>query len=271
MLGCWDAMTVRGGGAESNRLVRLGILLEPTTPLDAVCRLATLADRAGLDGLWLRGQPTALGQEMPAPSAVLETLAAAAERTSAITLGAYLIDVPGPAEVPAGLVGRLEVSTGRYGIHRLARSDVRVVLVLTALSLGRLPPGVDTVVVPATSLAALARPPFAVAVELAASVGRTTAEAVARAERDPRLRGARDPRRGGLFGTLEECQARVGELADAGVTEVRCWIPDTPDVADVIAQLSGVPVGTLTPTQEGHRARPPAAPPDWGGRPRHAE
>lgn len=250
-----------------NRRVRLGILLEATTPLDAVCRLATLADRAGLDGIWLRSRPTPRGQATPAPPDVLDTLSAAADRTSAITLGAYLAAVPGPAEVPNGLVDRLEVTTGRSGISHWVHSEVRVVLALTAMPIRGLPPGIHTVVVPATSLATAARPPFAVAVELAASVGRTTAEAAARAERDGRLRGERDPRRGGLFGTLEECQARVAELADAGVTEVRCWIPDTPDVADVIAQLSAAPIGI---PDGGRRAQAPAAPADWGGRPRHA-
>jgi hypothetical protein len=61
----------------------------------------------------------------------------------------------------------------------------------------------------------------------------------------------------------------VRELAEAGVTEVRCWVPDAPDLADVIAQLSAVPVGTLSPSQEGHRVQPPPAPAGWGGRPRH--
>jgi hypothetical protein len=153
-----------------------------------------------------------------------------------------------------------------------------VVVAMSAIPLGRLPVGVDAVMVPADSLAdppgdrpdAAPRAPFPVAVEVAASVGRTTAEASARADRDPRLRGARDPRRRGLFGTLEECQARVVELAHAGVTELRCWVPDTPDLPDVIAQLSAAPVGTLTPSRRGDGARPPQAPAGWGGRPRHA-
>jgi alkanesulfonate monooxygenase SsuD/methylene tetrahydromethanopterin reductase-like flavin-dependent oxidoreductase (luciferase family) len=229
-----------------------------------------MADRAGLDGLWLRSQPAAHWWGTREPSLVLELLAAAAERTSSVTLGTYRRHVPARREVPASLVDRLEVCTGPDGIADEARPDIRVVLVSSAIPAAELPPGFDTVVVPVAALAIAERPTFSIAVELAASVGRTTAEAAARAEVDPRLRGDRDPRRGGLFGTLEECQARVGELARAGVTEVRCWIPDTPALPDVIAQLSAVPVGTLTPSDEGHRAQAPTAPSGWGGRPRHA-
>jgi hypothetical protein len=265
MVGCCEAMARGEGGAVGKRLVRCGILLEDTTPADIVLKVAIMADRAGLDGLWLRGHPAASGR-----SSVLETLAAAAERTSSMTLGVYLGRVPAPAEVPAALVDRLEVSTPPDGIRSVTRSDIRVVLAMTAIPAGGLPPACETVVVPVTTLAHARRPSFRVAVELAASIGRTTAEAAARVEVDARLRGERDPRRGGLFGTLEEGQGRVGELAHAGVTEIRCWIPDTPDLADVIAQLSAVPVGTLSPSHEGHRTRPPPAPAGWGGRPRHA-
>lgn len=270
MVGCYEAMARRGNGTVGNRLVRCGILLEDTTPSDVVLRVAIMADRAGLDGLWLRRHPAADGWATGDPWPVLKTLAAAADRTSSMILGAYLSRVPAAAEIPAGLVNRLEVSTGPEGIGPGARPDIRIVLALTAMRVVELPRGFDAVVVPVSAVLTTERPSFAVAVELAASVGRTNAEAAARAEVDPRLRGDRDPRRGGLFGTLEEGQARVAELAQAGVTEVRCWVPGTPDLADVIAQLSAVPVGTLRPSQEGHRAQPPPAPAGWGGRPRRA-
>ncbi len=57
------------------------------------------------------------------------------------------------------------------------------------------------------------------------------------------------------------------ELAHAGVTELRCRVPNTPDVHDAIAQLTAMAVGTP------RRARPsaprsaaPAPPEGWGGR-----
>lgn len=180
--------------------------------------MAVLAERVGLDGLWLTGPGELLTVRVP--QTALSVLAAAAARTTSITLGAYMDRLPG--SMPDPLAARLDLATGRC----------------------------DAVV------------------EMAASVGRTTAEALARVEADPRLRGFRDPRRGGLFGALEDCQARVVELARAGVSEVRCWVPATPDVHDVIAQLAAVRVGTLSPSEQGRRARPPTAPKEWGGRPR---
>jgi hypothetical protein len=148
---------------------------------------------------------------------------------------------------------------------------MRIVLALDTVGREPIPLHIDGVVVPVGSLSAITtdwEPNCPLAVELAASVGRTAAEALARIEADPRLRGRNDPRHGGLFGTLEDCQARVAELARAGVSELRCWLPETPDIHDVIAQLAAVGVGTLTPSELGRLTRPPAAPKGWGGRPR---
>ncbi len=70
------------------------------------------------------------------------------------------------------------------------------------------------------------------------SIGRTTAEANARAEADPAFRDVGDPRDVGVFGTLEQCQERVIELAHAGVSDLRCVVPNAPDMPDVLAQLT---------------------------------
>jgi hypothetical protein len=266
-------------------MVRLGVLLDDETTLDSVIRVAVVAERAGLDGLWLSrgpGQPPT-GE----PSRLVATLVAAADRTSTIVLGAHFDRLPDGDAVPATLAGRLEavLPLPANPTNQSNRWGGRITTVIDKAIQGPLPPDADGVVIPiwafgptirvpplparrAARPAAPSTAPLPVAVELAASIGRTMAEAMARLDADRRLRDQRDPRRGGLLGTLEQCQARVAELARAGVAEVRCWLPDTPDVHDVIAQLSAVAVGALAPTEQGRHAQPPSPPPGWGGRPR---
>ena len=101
---------------------------------------------------------------------------------------------------------------------------------------------------------------------LPVSIGRTPAEAEARAGLDPGLADFGDLRRDGLFGTLETAQARVVELAHAGVTDLRCALPDVPDVHDVVAQLTAVVVGTTdTHRPDALRSADPEAP-SWAAR-----
>jgi hypothetical protein len=73
---------------------------------------------------------------------------------------------------------------------------------------------------------------------IAASPGRTRIEAFARAELDPELQRFAEAER--AFGSLEDCQAIVARLSAEGVTDLRCVLPDTPDVHDVIAQLTAI-------------------------------
>jgi hypothetical protein len=67
---------------------------------------------------------------------------------------------------------------------------------------------------------------------------------------------------------LEDCQDRVIALAHAGITDLRCLLPSTPDILDVIAQLTAITVGTTDVLIPGS-LRSPAPPPPagWGGRP----
>lgn len=107
-----------------------------------------------------------------------------------------------------------------------------------------------------------------VAMELPVSIGRTHAEAQARADAEPLFQLTGPPTEVGVFGTLEECQDRVIELAHAGVSDLRCVIPNSPDVHDVIAQLTAMAVGTvdvLAPNAP--RSKAPDPPKTWGGRP----
>jgi hypothetical protein len=94
------------------------------------------------------------------------------------------------------------------------------------------------------------------------SIGRTWAEAAARADLDPTFRGYGRPSEVGLFGRLEDCQAQVVALAHQGVTDLRCVLPDAPDVHDVVAQLTAVAIGSLaTHRPDAPRSPDPPAPP----------
>ncbi len=83
--------------------------------------------------------------------------------------------------------------------------------------------------------------PLIVAVPL--SIGRTFNEATARAERDPRFAGDRDPRLVGIFGTFEQAQEQVLELARAGAEVLLVTVPHEDDIADVLAQVRALVVG----------------------------
>lgn len=102
--------------------------------------------------------------------------------------------------------------------------------------------------------------------EVTVSVGRTVAEAQARAEADELFTLIGHPARQGLFGTLEECQAAASRLAHAGVTELICCLPLVRDLHDVLAQLRSIAIGAgvLRPGDPASAAPPP--PVGWGGR-----
>jgi hypothetical protein len=82
-----------------------------------------------------------------------------------------------------------------------------------------------------------------VVVDVAVSIGRTRSEAAARAARDPRFAGAAHPEVSGIFGTFEQAQTLVLELARAGADELRVTLADEIDVADLLAQTLALVVG----------------------------
>jgi hypothetical protein len=107
------------------------------------------------------------------------------------------------------------------------------------------------------------------AAELPVSIGRTTAEAWARWESDETLAGLGPPAEVAIFGTLEQGHEQVIRLAHAGITDLRCLLPDAVDVHDVIAQLTALSIGTVERLAPGSpRSRAPEPPKGWGGRPR---
>jgi hypothetical protein len=82
-----------------------------------------------------------------------------------------------------------------------------------------------------------------VIVDVAVSIGRTRSEAAARAARDPRFTGPAHPEIAGIFGTFEQAQALVLDLARAGADELRVTLADEIDVADLLAQTRALVVG----------------------------
>ena len=96
-------------------------------------------------------------------------------------------------------------------------------------------------------------------------VGRSRAEAAALVELAAGFSFG-DPRESGLFGTLEDCQTQVAHLASAGVRDLRCVLPELPDVHDVLAQLPAMVVGhPATHHPDAARSADPPPPP-WAGR-----
>jgi alkanesulfonate monooxygenase SsuD/methylene tetrahydromethanopterin reductase-like flavin-dependent oxidoreductase (luciferase family) len=108
-----------------------------------------------------------------------------------------------------------------------------------------------------------------IAARLPVSVGRTGAEAQARWDAEPAFAGLGRSDEVGIFGTLEQCHDRVAALAHAGVTDLRCLLPNAIDIHDVIAQLTAMTIGSVDKLVPGApRTRVPEPPPGWGGRSR---
>jgi alkanesulfonate monooxygenase SsuD/methylene tetrahydromethanopterin reductase-like flavin-dependent oxidoreductase (luciferase family) len=167
--------------------------------------------------------------------------------------------VPGSDGPPLAVEAR---SAAEIDVAARVADDVVLVFagkVDLAAAIGRVPR--------ACAAAGRAAGSLGIGVMLPISIGRTSAEAHARADADPLFRGANDPSRAGIVGTLEQCQRRVIELAHAGVTDLRCILPNASDVPDVIAQLTAMVVGTRTALRpDAPRSRDPDPPPGWGGR-----
>jgi alkanesulfonate monooxygenase SsuD/methylene tetrahydromethanopterin reductase-like flavin-dependent oxidoreductase (luciferase family) len=99
------------------------------------------------------------------------------------------------------------------------------------------------------------------------SVGRTTAEARARADLDTAFAGVEPI---GLFGTLDDCQRQLSQWVADGVRDLRAVVPSVPDVADVLAQLTAVVVGDPATHRPDAPVTPAPPPPSWAApRPLH--
>jgi len=292
--------------AAPGRLLRLGIVLDTRNPADRIREIARMCDGAGIESLWVvdDGGGSVDGGRLE-PWSVLNLAATEASGPalgvrSSIRLRSPTRLAATVAALDADSGGRLELTlSDRSGgsLTDLARyaSRVRDLLVHDAAVL-RL--SVDATGAAGAALAARVaddvlisrgkgaapaaiaadvreacerngRDPvtMGIALEMPVSIGRTTAEAQARAEVEPLFEEVGQPSDVGLFGTLEQCQERVIEFAHAGVTDLRCILPNSADVHDVIAQLTAMVVGSvevLAPNAP--RSKAPDPPETWGGR-----
>jgi hypothetical protein len=232
------------------RLVRLGVVLDPRNDPGRSALVATFCDRAGIDAVWACQPEIWPGGGDGRP--LSDVLAAAAPRLASATLGAIVAPGTPSSEIEAAVAaaGRpVEVSVpGGDGTG--------------------LPLAVATFLAGVLEEARRGRGGGGLAALLPTSVGRTTAEARARADADPLFAGWH-PAEAGVFGTLEQCHDTVVTLVQAGVTDLCCVLPNAPDVQDVIAQLTAVAAGDPKLLDPGApRSKAPDPPVGWGGRPR---
>lgn len=231
--------------------MRLGVVLDPRKDPARTALVATFCDRAGIDTVWVC-QPAAWpgGEDDGRPMS--EVLAVAAPRLASARLGVIVAPGTASSEIEAAVA-----AAGRP-VDVSVPGDDR----------GGLPLATATDVAGVIEEARRRRGPRGLAALLPASVGRTTAEARARADADPVFAGWH-PADVGLFGTLEQCQDTVVRLVHAGVSDLRCVLPNAPDIGDVIAQLTAVVTGDMERLDPAApRSKAPDPPTGWGGRPR---
>ncbi len=320
--------------APPGRLSRLALVLDPRNGPSQTMRIAQMAERAGLQALWVNDRlVTADG--LPRMEA-WTMLTIAAMYTSQIRVGvmftAGLRSPQGVAAMAGSLDtvidGRLElgVTTGwferehvglglpfpnaatrieetrsfAWQLSNLVRGEP-VVEAGPVLGLSSPQPGgptltmeargprqlaialelADNILLPTKPLAEIAetitsarqasqdsgRDPESLgfAVQLPVSVGRTNAESDVRVEIDDML-AQMDTRTIGVHGDLERCQDIMIELAHLGIGEIRCVLPNTADIDDVIAQLTATTIGTTEILKPGaERSQAPEPPHGWGG------
>ena len=261
-----------------------------------------MCDRAGIDVLWARDSVMAtdgtprhdawtaltiaasechrarLGAVLAASLRAPKVVATMARTLNAIIDGRLEVGISSREESLEGYVGELS--------DALRATDAPTIICVEAATPreARVAAGLaDNVLIPVGAMtdaalavaevlkacAAVGRDPgtLGIAVELPVSIGRTSAEALARAEAEPLFRQLVQRTPLGIIGRLEECQDRVIDLAHAGITELQCILPNVPDIQDVIAQLTAMVVGNrqaLTPGSP--RSKSPDPPDAWGGR-----
>ena len=272
--------------AHEARAVRLSVVIDGRLDAARARQVATLTDRLGLAGVWLRypwwplsgtgtvetdraGLLLALAPGAQAPPGLIVDADAAAPGEADDAWLERLVQAASPriaiaGSPPAvmrwqGLIGRRpELTVTRLALPaREGAAQAAAVFVPCA-------PGRDLAgEVSEAAAAAAGRPVLA---EVTVSVGRTAAEARARADADELFTLAGHPAQQGLFGTLEECQATAARLAHSGAAELVCYLPLASDLPDVLAQLRSIAIGAgvLRPGEPPSAAPPPPA--GWGGR-----
>jgi alkanesulfonate monooxygenase SsuD/methylene tetrahydromethanopterin reductase-like flavin-dependent oxidoreductase (luciferase family) len=297
-LDAWTALALLAGEV---RRARIGVVLDAGAW--PVARLARMAATVGaLTGgrfeLTLRaGADQAVGavtafREALASTTVPATLAPSAEEAAAgppgllaagpaygaialpaepPTLGVQVAPAGGPAARPSA--ARPSAAPPSAAPGRPAAPLAKVIADVDDLVLATAPLDGTLAAAAAARRAAAeagrAQGTLGVAARLPVSVGRTSAEAQARWEAEPAFAALGDSEQAGLFGTLEQCHDRVVALAHAGVSDLRCLLPNAIDIHDVIAQLTAMTIGTADKLVPGApRTRVPEPPTGWGGRSR---
>ena len=272
--------------APEARAVRLSVVIDGRLDAARARQVATLTDRLGLAGVWLRypwwplsgtgtvetdraGLLPALAPGAQAPPGLIVDADAAAPGEADDTWLDRLVQAASPriaiaGSPPAitrwqGLIGRRPELTVTQLALPAREGAARAAAVFVPCAPGRDLAGE----VSEAAAAAGGRPVLA---EVTVSVGRTAAEARARADADELFTLAGHPAQQGLFGTLEECQATAARLAHAGAAELVCYLPLASDLPDVLAQLRSIAIGAgvLRPGEPPSAAPPPPA--GWGGR-----
>jgi alkanesulfonate monooxygenase SsuD/methylene tetrahydromethanopterin reductase-like flavin-dependent oxidoreductase (luciferase family) len=285
------------------RLVRLGLILDGRNARQRFSDIARMCDGVGIDAVWVRDQLASTEGEARQDAWTLLDMIASDVRKA--RLGAIVNMAFRPPDVLAEMArtfdsrvgGRLEIclSGGAPETHAEAEAEhygsiVREpngpVLSLEAAS----PHGsdvaarvADDVLLPASNPTDTVRligevrqacerndrdpASIGIAMQLPVSIGRTTAEAQARADAESLFEVIGTPQEVGAFGTLEQCQERVIELAHAGISDLRCVVPNAPDLPDVLAQLTSIAIGTVDVLAPGApKSKAPDPPEAWGGR-----
>ncbi len=251
-------------------LLDLALTLDAGRPEAGQRQAAMLASRLGYAEVWL---PVGGGFGVPDHQR-LAALTALTAATAGARLGAIL---PGGAEALAWLL-RLSPDAAGDLLLQLPSGTAEPALVRAVggaeawRARVRLPvfdpAAAGTVVAAATraqtvaavaaaaadrAAAGLSPDRHPVVASLPVSIGRTVNEAEARASRDPVFAGAGHPRDRGLFGTHEQAQTQVLDLAAAGADMLRVTVPDEVDVADLLAQVRSLVVGA-TPVLHARRS-----------------
>jgi hypothetical protein len=265
------------GRPEAARLA-LSVVIDGRSDLAAAAQVARLAGRLQLAGVWIR-HPPLTGPLVADIGALLISLAGAA--APALTGLIADADQATPGLLSSADPPRLAVCGADAGVEQWLRrlEDARELAgvgLAAAVPAGAVrSPAASAVFVPLSpgrelgpaiagaAQVAAGRP---VLVEVAVSVGRTAAEADARADGEELFTVIGHPRRQGLFGTLEECQADAARLVHAGATELVCHLPHSQDLPDVLAQLRAISVGADVLRPGEPRSSSPPPPIGWGGR-----
>src|SRR6266545_3593420 len=268
-LDAWTALALLAGEVRS---ARIGAVLDAAAwPATRLARMAATlgALTGGRFELTLRGSA----------ASAAEAVRAFREALAATTVPAALAPPAEPAA--AGPAVLLAAGGPAYGAVALAAEviaappgpEAEVIAVVDDLVLPTAPLAATLAAAAAARRAAVGagRGPrtLGVAARLPVSVGRTSAEAQARWQAEPAFAALGASEQAGLFGTLEQCHDRVVALAHAGVSDLRCLLPNAIDIHDVIAQLTAMTIGSADKLVPGApRTRVPEPPAGWGGRSR---